>query len=121
MAGGQEGFARLSAAHPEVTAVFCFNDLVAVGADRAARRLGPAIAGEVARAGYAGLPLGKLLDPPLTTASVSPGVPRPFAMRRPYLPPAAADGRLRRIVPPRPAGRCDRPDGAFWNARVRPG
>src|SRR3954454_17564992 len=67
MAGGQEGFARLSAAHPEVTAVFCFNDLVAVGAHRAARRLGRAVPGEVALAGYAGLPLGELLDPPLTT------------------------------------------------------
>jgi len=67
MAGGEDGFARLSAAHPEVTAVFCFNDLVAVGALRAARRLGRAVPGEVALAGYDGLTLGELLDPPLTT------------------------------------------------------
>jgi LacI family transcriptional regulator len=67
MAGGEDGFARLSAAHPEVTAVFCFNDLVAVGAHRAARRLGRAIPAEVALAGYDGLTLGELLDPPLTT------------------------------------------------------
>ncbi|WP_245665632.1 LacI family DNA-binding transcriptional regulator [Actinoplanes subtropicus] len=67
VAGGEDGFARLSAAHPEVTAVFCFNDLVAVGAHRAARRLGRAVPGDVALAGYDGLTLGELLDPSLTT------------------------------------------------------
>jgi LacI family transcriptional regulator len=36
MAGGEAGFARLHAARPEVTAVFAFNDLVALGAYRAA-------------------------------------------------------------------------------------
>jgi LacI family transcriptional regulator len=67
MAGGEAGFARLHATHPECTAVFAFNDLVALGAFRAARRLGLRIPDDVALLGFDGLGLGELLDPPLTT------------------------------------------------------
>ena len=70
MAGGEAGFARLHATHPDFTAVFAFNDLVAVGAHRAARRLGLDIPDEVALLGFDGLGLGELLDPPLTTVYV---------------------------------------------------
>jgi len=70
MAGGEAGFARLHATHPEVTAVFAFNDLVALGAYRAARRLGLDIPGDIALLGFDGLGLGELLDPPLTTVHV---------------------------------------------------
>lgn len=69
-AGGEDGFARLHADHPDFTAVFAFNDLVALGAYRAARGLGLAIPDDVALLGFDGLSLGELLDPPLTTVHV---------------------------------------------------
>ncbi|HYN97736.1 MAG TPA: LacI family DNA-binding transcriptional regulator [Pilimelia sp.] len=67
MAGGEAGFEKLRAARPDLTAVFAFNDLVALGAYRAVRRLGLTIPGDVAVLGFDGLTLGELLDPPLTT------------------------------------------------------
>jgi LacI family transcriptional regulator len=67
IAGGDAGFAQLRAARPDLTAIFAFNDLVALGAHRAARRLGVAVPGEVALAGFDGLTVGELIDPPLTT------------------------------------------------------
>jgi len=67
VAGGEAGFEKLHAARPDVTAVFAFNDLVALGAYRAVRRLGLTIPGDVALLGFDGLSLGELLDPPLTT------------------------------------------------------
>ena len=70
MAGGAAGFEQLHAARPDLTAVFTFNDLVALGAYRAARRLGLAIPGDVAVLGFDGLNLGELLDPPLTTIAI---------------------------------------------------
>jgi len=70
MAGGELGFEKLHAARPDLTAVFAFNDLVALGAYRAARRIGVAIPGDVAVVGYDGLSLGELLDPPLTTVHI---------------------------------------------------
>jgi LacI family transcriptional regulator len=70
MAGGEAGFAELHAARPDLTAVFAFNDLVALGAYRAARRHGLAIPGDVALLGFDGLSLGELLDPPLTTIHI---------------------------------------------------
>jgi LacI family transcriptional regulator len=70
MAGGEAGFATLRETCPELTAVFAFNDLVALGAYRAARRLGVSIPGDVALLGFDGLSLGELLEPPLTTIDI---------------------------------------------------
>jgi LacI family transcriptional regulator len=67
---GEEAFTRLRAAHPEVTAVFTFNDLLALGAYRAARHLGVAIPGDCALIGFDGLPIGELIDPPLTSVQL---------------------------------------------------
>ena len=50
-----------------MTAVLAFNDLVAIGAFQAARRLGVAIPTECALVGFDGLSIGELIDPPLTT------------------------------------------------------
>jgi LacI family transcriptional regulator len=68
--GGEAGFLALRTARPDLTAVFAFNDLVALGAYRAARQLGVAIPGDVAVLGFDGLSLGELLDPPLTTIDI---------------------------------------------------
>jgi LacI family transcriptional regulator len=67
MAGGGSAFESLRAAHPDLTAVLAFNDIVAIGAFQAARRLGMAVPGECALVGFDGLSIGELLDPPLTT------------------------------------------------------
>jgi LacI family transcriptional regulator len=70
LAGGGIGFDQLHAAHPGLTAILAFNDLVALGAYRAARRAGLDIPGEMAVVGFDGLGIGELLDPPLTTISI---------------------------------------------------
>ncbi|WP_243707530.1 substrate-binding domain-containing protein [Micromonospora sp. KC606] len=64
---GGSAFETLRAAHPDMTAVLAFNDLVAIGAFQTARRLGVAVPAECALVGFDGLSIGELIDPPLTT------------------------------------------------------
>ncbi|WP_399098180.1 LacI family DNA-binding transcriptional regulator [Streptomyces sp. 11x1] len=66
-AGGAAAFEALHAARPDLTAVVAFNDLVAIGALRAARRLGVQVPDDCALVGYDGLSVVDLVDPPLTT------------------------------------------------------
>jgi len=66
-AGGAAAFEALHAARPDLTAVVSFNDLVAIGALRAARRLGVQVPDDCAMVGYDGLSVVDLVDPPLTT------------------------------------------------------
>lgn len=49
------------------TAVFCYNDLTALGALRAARDAGLTVPGDVSLAGFDDLYISQYLDPPLTT------------------------------------------------------
>ena len=59
VSGGTAGVRELRERHPEVTGVFAFNDLLAIGALRAGE--------EVAVVGYDDITMAALLDPPLTT------------------------------------------------------
>jgi DNA-binding LacI/PurR family transcriptional regulator len=68
--GGTEALTELLAKHPELTAVFTFNDIIAIGALRAARRLGRAVPSELAVIGFDGLHLGTVVDPALTTVAL---------------------------------------------------
>ncbi|MEW1864241.1 LacI family transcriptional regulator [Streptomyces sp. NBC_00669] len=68
--GGGAGLRDLLAAHPEITAVFTFNDIVAVGALREARRLGLDVPGELAVIGFDGLQFGALMEPPLSSVAL---------------------------------------------------
>lgn len=68
--GGESGMAALLAAHPDVTAVFAFNDLIAVGALRAAKRLGVSVPDGCAVIGFDGLTMAELVDPALTTMAI---------------------------------------------------
>lgn len=68
--GGHERALDLLAAHPELTALFCYNDLVAVGALQACAELGRSVPGDVAIVGYDDIPLAGLVTPPLTTCRV---------------------------------------------------
>ncbi|QNP73411.1 LacI family DNA-binding transcriptional regulator [Streptomyces roseirectus] len=65
--GGEAAMERLLDVRPEVTAVFGFNDLIAVGAMRTARRRGREVPGDLAVLGFDGLSLGALVEPALTT------------------------------------------------------
>ncbi|MFD5572573.1 LacI family DNA-binding transcriptional regulator [Streptomyces cadmiisoli] len=68
--GGESALKELLAAHPDVTAVFTFNDIIAIGALRAARRLGRQVPHDLAVIGFDGLGLGALVEPPLSTVDL---------------------------------------------------
>ncbi|MCX5554494.1 LacI family DNA-binding transcriptional regulator [Streptomyces sp. NBC_00038] len=68
--GGEGALKELLARHPDVTAVFTFNDIIAIGALRAARRLGRQVPQDLAVIGFDGLQLGSLVDPPLSTVAL---------------------------------------------------
>jgi LacI family transcriptional regulator len=57
----------LLTAHPELTALFCFNDLVAVGALKACAQIGRNVPDDIAIIGYDDIPLASLVTPALTT------------------------------------------------------
>ncbi|MFO7680637.1 MAG: LacI family DNA-binding transcriptional regulator [Chloroflexota bacterium] len=67
--GGEET-AVLLTAHPEVTALFCVNDNVAVGAMQAAHRLGRQVPSDLAIVGYDDTYLATSVSPALTTMHV---------------------------------------------------
>lgn len=68
--GGAEALTELLAEHPDLTAVFTYNDVVAIGALRAARRLGLVVPKDLAVVGFDGLQLGTVVDPALTSVAL---------------------------------------------------
>jgi LacI family transcriptional regulator len=66
-AGGQQAMGRLLAAHPEVTAVFCVNDLVALGALRHAREHAIAVPERLSVIGYDDVTFAGELAVPLSS------------------------------------------------------
>lgn len=70
MEGGRETALEMLAQHPELTALFCYNDLVAVGALQACTILGRRVPDDVAIVGFDDIPLAGLINPPLTTCHV---------------------------------------------------
>ncbi|MER7922595.1 LacI family DNA-binding transcriptional regulator [Streptomyces sp. NPDC096057] len=68
--GGGAALRELLGGHPDITAVFTFNDIIAIGALREARRLGRSIPRELAVIGFDGLQLGALVEPPLTSVAL---------------------------------------------------
>ncbi|MEU4392104.1 LacI family DNA-binding transcriptional regulator [Kribbella sp. NPDC023855] len=73
IAGGDAAFLRLREAHPDATATLAANDLMAIGALQAARRLGVRVPDDLALVGYDGLSIGELVEPPLTTVHLDKG------------------------------------------------
>ena len=67
--GARDATLELLGAHPELTAVFCDDDVIAAGAYMAARELGRSIPGDLSIVGFDGLDIGRVLDPPLTTVA----------------------------------------------------
>jgi LacI family transcriptional regulator len=68
--GGMDGLNRLLTDRPEVTGVFTFNDLIAIGALRGARQRGITVPGDCAIIGFDGLALGEIVSPQLTTVRI---------------------------------------------------
>lgn len=68
--GGRQAARELLTARPELTALFCHNDLVAVGVLQACAELGRCVPGDLAVVGYDDIPLADLVTPPLTTCRV---------------------------------------------------
>jgi LacI family transcriptional regulator len=68
--GGVAALRRLLDRRPEVTAIFCQHDLVAVGALSALRALGRRVPGDCAVVGCDGLDSAEFTNPPLTTVHV---------------------------------------------------
>ncbi len=65
--GGLEAACAFLPAHPELTALICFNDLVAVGVLQACTRLGRRVPEDLAIVGFDDIPIAALVTPPLTT------------------------------------------------------
>jgi LacI family transcriptional regulator len=70
VAGGQTAARQLLAAHPELTALFCYNDLTAVGALQACAAMGLDVPGDVAIVGFDDIPMAAIVTPALTTCHV---------------------------------------------------
>lgn len=68
--GGAEAAEALLAQRPDITALFCYNDLVAVGALRTSTRLGWQVPQRIAIAGFDDITIAALVNPPLTTCRV---------------------------------------------------
>jgi len=66
--GGYEGMRRLLASSERPEAVFCANDLMAIGAIDAAREAGLEVPGDVAVAGFDDVDAATIVSPSLTTA-----------------------------------------------------
>ncbi len=69
--GGYQAATRLLTAIPSVTALFAYNDLMALGAIRAARDLGRAVPGDLSVIGYDDIAFAELTNPALTSIRVN--------------------------------------------------
>ena len=67
---GREAARVLLSDHPELTALFCYNDLVAIGALQACADLGRRVPDDLAIVGFDDIPMADLVIPPLTTCHV---------------------------------------------------
>jgi len=65
--GGLEAMQALLALKERPTAVFCYNDMTAIGALRALRKAGYRVPADVSVAGFDDLQIASFLEPPLTT------------------------------------------------------
>ena len=70
VAGGQEGVARLWSARRDIDALFCADDVIAIGAMRALRARGVGVPDEVAVVGMDDIPEGLLCTPTLSSVSL---------------------------------------------------
>ncbi|MEZ4677978.1 MAG: LacI family DNA-binding transcriptional regulator [Caldilineaceae bacterium] len=67
---GYSALQRLLEREPQLTAITCYNDLVAIGALQACAALGRAVPGDIAVVGFDDIQLASLVQPALTTMHV---------------------------------------------------
>ena len=67
---GQQATRRLLEQSPEITAITCFNDLLAFGALQACVELGRRVPQDIAVVGFDDIPYAALANPPLTTMRI---------------------------------------------------
>jgi LacI family repressor for deo operon, udp, cdd, tsx, nupC, and nupG len=65
--GGEQAFERLLALAERPSAVFCYNDMTAIGLLHAARQKGLRIPDDLAIVGFDDIPFAAYVEPPLTT------------------------------------------------------
>jgi len=65
--GGERAMERLAGLRPLPSAVFCYNDMTAVGLMTAARRVGLSVPQDLAVVGFDDIPFARYCHPPLTT------------------------------------------------------
>ncbi len=68
--GGYAAARQLISDHPNMTAVFCHNDLMAIGAIRALHHLGLRVPQDVALIGFDGVQMASMVTPALSTVHV---------------------------------------------------
>ncbi len=66
---GRTAGSEILAANPDITALLCFSDRIAIGACQAARRLGLSVPNDLSVVGFDDIPRATTWDPPLTTVS----------------------------------------------------
>jgi LacI family transcriptional regulator len=64
---GYESTRVLLQRNPKLTAIFCYNDLLAMGAIKWCKEMGIKVPGELAIVGFDNIIFSELVDPPLTT------------------------------------------------------
>jgi LacI family transcriptional regulator len=69
--GGRDAAKQLIEENPDVTALFCFNDLVAIGALQCCHQMGHTIPKDMAIIGYDDIPMASWVTPSLTTIKVN--------------------------------------------------
>lgn len=69
--GGNDATSKLIEEHPEITALFCFNDLIAIGALQSCHRIGRRVPDDLAIIGYDDIPMASWVTPALTTCKVN--------------------------------------------------
>lgn len=69
--GGQAGYRKLAERCPEITALFCINDAIALGAMDAAQELGRVCPEDLSIVGFGDSPEGNHWKPTLTTVALS--------------------------------------------------
>jgi DNA-binding LacI/PurR family transcriptional regulator len=67
--GGEAALGHLLSPEERVTAVFCYNDMTAIGLVHAARKAGLAVPRDIAVVGFDDIPFASYLYPPLTTVA----------------------------------------------------
>ena len=68
--GGYNAARQLLVEHPEITAIFCYNDMMAIGAVRACQELGLGIPDDCAIIGFDDIAIASIIQPALTTIRI---------------------------------------------------